>query len=74
VKGYVKSIGEDSFVVGLAKNAGLVQIPYLQVKEIRKKPTTGSLIALIGGASAASVGLLYLSSFLLSKCSPCIGQ
>ena len=73
VKGYVKSIGEDSFIVELAKNEGPLQIPYMQVKEIRKKPTTGSLIAMIAGAGAASVGILYLTGFLLSKCAPCMG-
>src|SRR4030088_3119335 len=68
VKGYVKSIGEDSFVVELAKNEGPLQIPYMQVKEIRKKPTTGALVAMIAGAGAAGVGILYLTGFLLSKC------
>ena len=68
IKGYVSSIADDSFVV--EEDSGPADIPYLQVKAIRKKPSTGLIVATAAGAT---VGLIYLAGFLLSKCSPCIG-
>jgi hypothetical protein len=73
VKGYVSSIAEDSFVVERQGNRGSEQIAYGQVKDVRKKHAAGYVIAAIGAAAGTTVGLLYLTGFLLSKCSPCVG-
>ncbi len=73
IKGYVSSIGEESFVVERSKGHGPREIFYAQVKEVRKKPSTGFRVAEIGAVAGTVVGLFYLSGFLLSKCSPCIG-
>ena len=73
IKGYVSSIGEESFVVERSESVGPREIFYAQVKEVRKKPSTGFLVAEVGAAAGTVVGLFYLSGFLLSKCSPCIG-
>lgn len=73
IKGYVSSIAEDSFVVERPADRGPRQVSYRMVKEVNKKPSTGRIMAGIGLVAATTVGLLYLSAYLLSKCSPCIG-
>jgi hypothetical protein len=71
LKGYVSSIGADGFV--LETSQGPQDIPYFQVKEINKKPSTGQIVAVVGLTGAAAVGIVYGAGYLLSKCSPCIG-
>jgi len=73
IKGSVRSIADDSFVVENFNGSGATEIAYLQVKDIRKKPAKGLIVGEVAAAAGASVGLLYLTAFLLSKCSPCIG-
>ena len=73
IKGYVSSIAEDSFVVERPADRGPRQISYRRVKEVNKKPSTGRIIAAVGVVAGTTVGLLYLTGYLLSKCGPCIG-
>ena len=73
IKGSVRSIADDSFVVENFDGSGTTEIAYLQVKDIRKKPAKGLIAGEVAAAAGATVGLLYLTAFMLSKCSPCIG-
>ena len=73
IKGYVSSIAADSFVVESSDGSGPSDIFYLQVKDIRKKPSGGAIVGRVAAVAGASVGLIYLAGFLLSKCSVCIG-
>lgn len=74
IKGYISSIADDSFVVERPADRGPRQISYRMVKEVNKKPSTGRIIAAVGVVAGATVGLLYLTSYVLSKCGPCIGR
>ena len=71
VKGTVASMASDSFAIE-TKNGDLREIGYLQVKDIRKKPGAGYWVAVAGATGAASVGALYLTAYLLSKCGRCM--
>jgi hypothetical protein len=71
VKGTVTSMASDSFVIETKANDSR-EIAYLQVKDIRKKPGAGYWVAVVGATGAASVGALYLTGYLLSKCARCI--
>lgn len=49
-------------------------VAYTEVKEIRREPSTGTVVAMVAGGVGAGIGALYLLSYGLSKCGPCIGR
>jgi hypothetical protein len=63
VKGYIREVGEDSFVVVEAKTGAATTVTYAQVKEIKgNNLSTGAKIALKVGAV---VGIVLGLSILL---------
>jgi len=72
IKGYLSSFGENSFVLEQKGHQGTTEIPYFQVKNIRKTLSTEQKVAMAGLMAGVGVGVLYGAAFLLSKCGPCI--
>ncbi|HSS20888.1 MAG TPA: hypothetical protein VLL54_12505 [Pyrinomonadaceae bacterium] len=72
VKGLLSAVGASSFSVEQADARGTLEIPYFQVKEIVKKPSTGQKIGAIGVFAVAGAGVLFGAAYLLSKCGPCM--
>ena len=73
VKGDISVISAESFSVTDRKTGVETSLSFNEVKAVHKKVSNGMLAAEIAAAAGAAVGLLYLTAFGLSKCSPCIG-
>lgn len=59
IKGFVSAIESDSFTVTDKKTGSTTKIEYSQVKKVsRDRMSTGAIIAIAGGAAAATVLLL----------------
>lgn len=74
LKGDLGVITDDGFSVADRKTGAATLVSFNEVKTVHKKASHGVLAVEIAAAAGAAVGLLYLTGFALSKCSPCIGR
>jgi len=72
IKGSLSSVGANSFAVEQSDSNGTIEIPYFQVKEINKQPSTGRKIGAIAMLAGVGAGVLFGAAYLLSKCSVCM--
>src|SRR5262249_22599606 len=69
----IADIAADAFSVTDRKTGVATLVAFKEVKDVHKKPSQGMVVAAIAGSAGAAVGLLYLTTFALSKCAPCMG-
>jgi hypothetical protein len=61
VRGYIRAVGEDHFVIQPDRQTTMLEIPYSDVWKVHKNLSFGATVAIVVGIAAVTVLILVLS-------------